>query len=214
MRRFWYIRLCKLVGNPEEDVWKMFMERLTIRNFRRVKEFDLEFRHTLTVLPAQHAEVILKAIGILTKNEALSGPKAAWNYAANRGSRAIPLTLDGKPVVNAHELNATAAIDDESGDIIVKIANVSPYSQVLNFELPGGVKAAERTLLHADNPLAENTLDAPETVVPITESLDLTPVPDPANEWLMGVRTREDGKMIYSERLGGRSFAVYRFHNN
>ncbi len=133
-------------------------------------------------------------------------------YAANRGSRAIPLTLDGKPVVNAHELNATAAIDDENGDIIVKIANVSPYSQVLNFELPGGVKAAERTLLHADNPLAENSLDAPETVVPLTESLDLTPVPDPANEWLMGVRIREDGKMIYSERLGGRSFAVYRFH--
>ena len=56
----------------------MFMERLTIRNFRRVKELDLEFRHMLTVLPAQHAEAILKAIGILTKNEALSGPKAAW----------------------------------------------------------------------------------------------------------------------------------------
>ena len=108
-------------------------------------------------------------------------------------------------------LNATAAIDDETGDIIVKIANVSPYSQVLNFELPGSVTAAERTLLHADNPLAENTLDAPETVIPVKEALDLTPVPDPANEWLMGVRLK-DGKMIYSERLGGRSFAVYRFH--
>ena len=132
-------------------------------------------------------------------------------YADNRGSRAVPLTLDGKPVVNANNLNATAAIDDETGDIIIKIANVSPYSQVLNFELPGSVKAAERTLFHADNPMAENTLDAPETVIPVTEPLDLTPVPDPANEWLMGVRLK-DGKMIYSERLGGRSFAVYRFH--
>jgi alpha-L-arabinofuranosidase len=47
-------------------------------------------------------------------------------YADNRGSRAVPLTLDGKPVVNANSLNATAAIDDKTGDIIVKIANVSP----------------------------------------------------------------------------------------
>ena len=132
-------------------------------------------------------------------------------FSANRGSRAVPLTLDGKPVVNANNLNATAAIDDETGDIIIKIANVSPYSQVLNFELPGNVTAADRTLLHSDNPMAENTLDAPETVIPVTESLDLTPVGDPANEWLMGVRLK-DGKMIYSERLGGRSFAVYRFH--
>ena len=43
----------------------MFMERLTIRNFRRGKELNLEFRHMLTVLPSQHAEAILKAIGIL-----------------------------------------------------------------------------------------------------------------------------------------------------
>ena len=132
-------------------------------------------------------------------------------YADNRGSRAVPVTLDGKPVVNARDLNATCAIDDETGDIIVKIANVSAYSQVLNFELPGNVKSAERTLLHSDNPMAENTLDAPETVIPVTQVLDWTPVQDPANEWLMGVRFK-DNKIIYSERLGGRSFAVYRFH--
>ena len=70
----------------------MFMERLTIRNFRRVKELDLEFRHTLTVLPAQHAEVILKAIGILTKNEALSGPKAAWKLG-KRAELALTIRL-------------------------------------------------------------------------------------------------------------------------
>ena len=102
-------------------------------------------------------------------------------------------------------------VDDENGDIIVKIANVSAYSQVINFELPANVKAAERTLLHSDNPMEENTLDAPETVIPVTRTLNMTPVKDPANEWLMGVRLKE-GKMIYSERLGGRTFAVYRFH--
>ena len=137
-----------------------------------------------------------------------------WLYGNNRGDRAIPLTLDGKPVVNADGLNATAAIDDATGDIIVKMANVSPYSQVVRFLLPAGVKAAERTTLHSDNPVAENTLDAPETVVPETSALDFTPVQDPDNAWLLGVRKQEDGSMEYSERLGGRTFAVYRFHRD
>ena len=42
--------------------------------------------------------------------------------------------------------------------------------------------------------------------------LDLTPVADPANERLLGVRRQENGRVAYSERLGGRPFAVYRFH--
>ena len=133
-------------------------------------------------------------------------------YADNRGDRALPLTLGGKPVVNAGDLNATCAVDDATGDLIIKIANLSPYSQVVTFELPGGLTGAERTTLHSDNPMEENTLDEPERIVPVTEPLDLTPVGDPANEWLLGVRNLDNGRTAYSERLGGRTFAVYRFH--
>ena len=132
-------------------------------------------------------------------------------YAANKGDRVLPLTMDGKPVVNANGLNATCAVEDSTGDLIIKIANVSPYSQVVNFELPAAVKTALRTTLHSDNPMAENTLDAPDTVVPVTEEVDMTPLQDPDNLWLMGVRKSAD-KIILSERLGGRTFAVYRFH--
>ena len=133
-------------------------------------------------------------------------------YAANKGSRVIPLTIDGKPVADVRNLNATCAVDDATGDLIVKIANLSPYSQVVTFDLPGGLTGAERTALHSDNPMDENTLDEPSRVVPVTEQLDLTPVADPANEWLLGVRHQENGRIAYSERLGGRTFAVYRFH--
>ena len=133
-------------------------------------------------------------------------------YSANKGDRVLPLTIDGKPVVNADGLNATCAVEDASGDIIIKIANVSAYSQVVNFELPGYVSSAHRTTLHSDNPMEENTLDAPQTIVPVTEEVDMTPLSNPENLWLMGVRKGEDGKIILSERLGGRTFAVYRFH--
>lgn len=133
-------------------------------------------------------------------------------YAQHRGSRVVPITMNGKPVVNANQLNATCAVDDATGDIIVKIANVSPYSQVVSYELPATVASAERITLHSDNPMDENTLDEPERVVPRTETVDLTPVKDPDNDWLMGVRLRDNGRMELRERLGGRTFAVYRFH--
>ena len=133
-------------------------------------------------------------------------------YSANKGSRVLPLTMGGKPVVNAGDLNATCAVDDATGDLIIKIANLSAYSQVVTFELPGGLTAAERTVLHSDNPVDENTLDEPSRIVPVTETLDLTPVADPANEWLLGVRNLENGRIACSGRLGGRTFAVYRFH--
>ena len=107
--------------------------------------------------------------------------------------------------------NIECGITKPSFDLIIKIANVSPYSQVVTFELPGGLTGAERTSLHSDNPYDENTLDEPERVVPVTEPLDLTPVADPANEWLLGVRRLENGRTAYSERLGGRTFAIYKF---
>ncbi len=133
-------------------------------------------------------------------------------FAGNRGSRVIPITAEGKPVVNINGLNATAAIDDATGDIIIKIANLNQYSQTVSFELPGGLKGAEKTALHSDNAVDENTLDEPERIVPQTSAVDLTPVSDPSNDWLMGVRNLDGGRIELRENFPARTFAVYRFH--
>ncbi len=133
-------------------------------------------------------------------------------FAANRGSRVIPITADGKPVVNINGLNATASIDDATGDIIIKIANLNQYSQTVSFELPGGLTGAGKTTLHSDNAVDENTLDEPERIVPQTTEVDLTPVSDPSNDWLMGVRNLENGRIELRESFPARTFAVYRFH--
>lgn len=133
-------------------------------------------------------------------------------FAANRGSRVIPITAGGKPVVNINGLNATASIDDATGDIIIKIANLNQYSQTVSFELPGGLTGAGKTTLHSDNAMDENTLDEPERIVPQTSEVDLTPVSDPSNDWLMGVRNLESGRIELRENFPARTFAVYRFH--
>ncbi len=133
-------------------------------------------------------------------------------YANNRGSRVIPITAEGKPVVNLNGLNATAAIDDATGDIIIKIANLNQYSQTVSYELPAGLTSAEKTTLHSDNAVDENTLDEPERIVPQTVAIDLTPVSDPNNGWLMGVRNLDNGRIELRENFPARTFAVYRFH--
>ena len=125
-----------------------------------------------------------------------------WLYGNNKGSRALPLTAGGKPVTGEGGLTATCAVDDATGDLIVKLANLSPSAREIAIDLPGDVCGAERIVLHSDNPMDENTLDEPERVVPVTETVDFS----------QGARALESGRAAFCCRVGGRTFAVYRFH--
>jgi len=59
--------------------------------------------------------------------------------------------------------------------------------------------------------VAENTLDNPDLVTPQTSDVDIKEVDDPTNEWIMGMRKAEDGSPCLADRIGGRTFAVYKF---
>ncbi|MDE5708329.1 MAG: carbohydrate binding domain-containing protein [Alistipes sp.] len=121
-------------------------------------------------------------------------------YATNKGTHVLPLTMDGRPVAGKegqHELYATAAKDTGKGEYIVKVVNLSEYSQPLTLyfkNLPRKQKLtnATCTTLHSDNPVAENTLDAPDTIVPQTKAVET------------------EGNTL-TTRIGPRTFAVYRF---
>lgn len=96
-------------------------------------------------------------------------------YATHRGDRVLPLTMNGKVVAGDAEqngLSATAALDNATGNIIVKVANVSTAPQQVALDIKGlkkgeTIRSARSITLHADDPLAENTLDEPTKVVPV-----------------------------------------------
>lgn len=121
-------------------------------------------------------------------------------YATNKGTHVLPLTMEGRPVTGKegqHALYATAAKDTGKGEYIVKVVNLSEYSQPLTLDfknLPRKQKLtnATCTTLHSDNPVAENTIDAPDTIVPKTEPVEV------------------NGNTL-TTRIGPRTFAVYRF---
>jgi len=98
-------------------------------------------------------------------------------FACNRGTHVLPLTMDGR-VVSGQEgqkgLFASAVIDDNRHEIVVKVVNTSSEEQPLSLRFDGKALRKGRayeivaTTFTADDPDGENTLDQPERYIPVT----------------------------------------------
>ena len=92
-------------------------------------------------------------------------------YACNKGTNVLPLTMSGQPVAGQDGqdgLFASAVLDRQKGEVIVKVVNTSDRPQAITLRLDGlkGQRNANVTTLHCDNMDAENTLDNPEAIRP------------------------------------------------
>ena len=128
-------------------------------------------------------------------------------YATNKGTHVLPITMDGKAVAGKEgqrQLYASVVKNVEKKQYIVKVANLSYYSQEINIafdKLPRKQKLGADitcTSLHSDSNIAENTIDNPDQIVPVTVSVN----PD---EW-------KDNNL--RTRIGPKTFAVYTFPYN
>lgn len=103
-------------------------------------------------------------------------------YSTYKGSRVLPLTMDGKPVTGAegqHGLFASAALDDSTGHYIIKVANTSSEPRDVRFNFMGMRKKASLSevrviYLRAADKRAENTLDRPDVVKPYETSTTIS----------------------------------------
>lgn len=92
-------------------------------------------------------------------------------YACNKGTNVLQLSMNGKPVAGQDGqdgLFASAVVDKQKGEIIVKVINTSDKAQDVTLNLNGlkGSRSASVTTLHSDNMDAENTLDNPNAIRP------------------------------------------------
>lgn len=98
-------------------------------------------------------------------------------YSLNKGTNVIPLTMNGKPVAGNDGQNglfASAVVDKNTNEVIIKVANTSDKAQDVAFNLKGmkkGEHKAELISLHSDNLDAENTLDEPTKIVPQSSAI-------------------------------------------
>lgn len=121
-------------------------------------------------------------------------------FATNKGTNVLPLTMDGRPLTGGEGQNglfASATLDKDANQIVVKVANTSKEDQTLNIDITGLKKGKDLDggkvlTLHADLE-AENTLDNPDIVKPVESAVE--------------VSGRE-----FTTTVGPSTFAVYRLN--
>lgn len=100
-------------------------------------------------------------------------------FATNKGTNVLPLTMDGRPLTGGEGQNglfASATLDKDANQIVVKVANTSKEDQTLNIDITGLKKGktldgGKALTLHADLE-AENTLDNPDLVKPVESAVE------------------------------------------
>jgi alpha-L-arabinofuranosidase len=95
-------------------------------------------------------------------------------YSLNKGTQVVPMLLDNKAVTGQDGLYATAALDDATNEIILKLVNVTDKVKTPEVTLDGVKKVgakAQMSVLKASAKDAMNTLDAPSQVVPVTSQI-------------------------------------------
>jgi alpha-L-arabinofuranosidase len=123
-------------------------------------------------------------------------------YAQNKGTNALSLTMDRRPVAGQEGQNglfASAVYDSGEKTVIVKIANTSDKAQHISLNFTGlkknqTLRGISQTVLKADNPDAENTLANPSAVIP-----EESPMP---------VNT---GGTVYNDEIPAQTFMVCKF---
>ncbi|HYQ57377.1 MAG TPA: alpha-L-arabinofuranosidase C-terminal domain-containing protein [Draconibacterium sp.] len=97
-------------------------------------------------------------------------------YANNIGTHVLSLTRNGEMVIGQDSLYASAVLDENSSEVIVKIVNASDVPQDITIDLDGLKKSVENnvveiTCLHSNEPDAINTRENPNNLVPVMFSV-------------------------------------------
>ena len=97
-------------------------------------------------------------------------------FSVNKGTHVVPVLMNGEILSGKDSLYATAAIDKNTNEVILKLVNISGKSMPvnLNLEKTGLQKqAAKMYVLKAADKEAFNTLDNPDAVVPAEKLVDV-----------------------------------------
>lgn len=103
-------------------------------------------------------------------------------YSTYKGTNALKMTMDGKNITGAEGQNglfASAVLDKDNNQYIVKVINVSETAQPLNIKLDGMKKKENLTggrviRLQTDDVLKENSIENPNLIAPKEEAIEVS----------------------------------------
>lgn len=91
-------------------------------------------------------------------------------FSVNKGTRQLPILLDGSAKNGKSELYASASIDERTGDVILKLVNTGSAKQETHVTLAGAQpisRSGKAFVLQSDDLKAENSLDQPTKLAPV-----------------------------------------------
>lgn len=94
-------------------------------------------------------------------------------YSNNKGTQVLPMLQEKKPLTGQNGLYASAAFDQHTNEIILKLVNTSDKAVSVPVVLEGAGKLDSKALmmvLKSDNPDAVNSLEQPTLVIPKKQS--------------------------------------------
>ncbi|WP_431200934.1 alpha-L-arabinofuranosidase C-terminal domain-containing protein [Mucilaginibacter sp. P25] len=98
-------------------------------------------------------------------------------FSINKGTDVVPLTLNNEAIAGQNDSYATASLDKNTNELVIKFVNTSTSAQNVSFKITGSKgyqKQATVTTLKADDKDAENSLTAPTAVSPVESKIDIS----------------------------------------
>ena len=99
-------------------------------------------------------------------------------YSQYKGQNVLTLTMNGKPVAGQDGQNGLfASAVRDGGKIYIKVANTSELQQNITLNFTGlkkkdNLKGVKQIILNSDKLYEDNSIDAPDNIVPIEEPFD------------------------------------------
>jgi len=97
-------------------------------------------------------------------------------FSTNKGTNVLNMSEDNQPLTGQHGLYASAVIDKNSNEIILKIVNTSDKAQINNIVLQTSKKIgsiAKLTELKSENLSGMNSIVDPEAIKPVDKDITL-----------------------------------------
>jgi alpha-N-arabinofuranosidase len=95
-------------------------------------------------------------------------------FGSNRGSIVLPVAMNGSPLNGSDGLFASAALDEQARELVLKLVNTTTQARAVKVDLPGATPAGSaRAMVLTGSPDAENSLDTPKAVAPETRQLEI-----------------------------------------
>lgn len=193
--------------------WNHFNAALLEAAFMTGLERNADVVHMATYAPLfAHIEGWQWRPDMIWFDNSASFPTASYYvqqlYSHNKGTNVLPANLNGKPAAGNEDQNglfASAVLDKNTGEYIVKVANTSSTAQPFDIRLAGlkkkeSIASATVTTLSSPDPDAENSLENPDLIVPVTTEISNS-----------SIGSTEKGVFTYNTSLEPNTFYVFKF---